>query len=92
MTIFLDSRYVDGPQFKAWDPRKGTYQLTVFREWPTYSTGYTWYTWTEADRLDTVALRFLGDSNRWWDIMDINPQVINPYELAPGTPIRIPNA
>ena len=29
MAIYLDSRYADGPVFKAWDSRKNEYHLTV---------------------------------------------------------------
>lgn len=90
--IFLDSRYVDGMLFKAFDSRKKNYQLTVFRQWPTYVSEFFWYEWTDADRLDVLATKFLGDSSRWWEIMDINPQINNPLTIAAGVEIRIPNA
>lgn len=90
--IFLDSRYADGRIFKAWHASKQEYHLTVFREWPTYVQSYFIYEWVETDRLDNLATRYLGDPALWWEILDINPEIINPITIAPGTQIRIPNA
>jgi hypothetical protein len=90
--IFLDSRYVDGPLFKANHPRKPEVNVGVFRAWPDYETKYFTYEWVETDRIDVIAHRFLGDSSLWWTILDINPEITNPLEIAPGTQIRIPNA
>lgn len=92
MAIFLDSRYLDGPLFKVWDQQRLAYHLTVFREWPTVLADYFWYTWTSSDRLDILANTYLGSSNRWYEIMDINPEIANPWDITPGTSIRIPNA
>lgn len=89
--IYLDSRYVDGPLFKAQDSRTGEYELTVFRSFPSYKIKFFYYTWVETDRLDRVALRFLGASSTWWQIMDINPEIIDPLNIVPGTVLKIPN-
>lgn len=89
--IYLDSRYVDGPLFKAQDSRTGEYELTVFRAFPSYKVKFFYYTWVETDRLDRVALRFLGASSVWWQIMDINPEIIDPLNIVPGTVLKIPN-
>jgi hypothetical protein len=88
--IFLDSRYADGTILKAYDARNGSYQLTVFRNFPRYYTSYLVYEWVETDRIDDIALQFLGKSELWWEIMDINPEVLDPFNIAPGTLIRIP--
>ena len=90
--IYLDSRYADGVLFKALDARKDEYHLTVFRSFPTYAQQFFYYEWIVTDRLDNLASRFLGDSERWWEIMDINPEIINPLNISPGTHIRIPSA
>ena len=89
--IYLDSRYVDGTVFKAYDARTATYQLTVFRNFPTYSTSFFIYEWVETDRIDDIALQFLGKSELWWQIMDINPEILDPLNIPPGTQLRIPN-
>lgn len=89
--IFLDSRYVDGKLFKARDARNQKYQVSVFRVFPTDLASYFIYEWVETDRIDNVAHRFLGSPNLWWRIMDFNPDIIDPFNISPGTPIRIPN-
>jgi prophage DNA circulation protein len=90
--IFLDSRYVDGTLFKAWHANKQEYHLTVFREYPDLIQSYFIYEWIETDRLDLLAIKFLGNSGLWWQILDMNPEIINPQTIKPGTQIRIPNA
>ena len=92
--IFLDSRYSDASLYKSWDNRlsKQEYHITVKREWPTYVVPYFNYEWIETDRLDLLANKFLGNSELWWQILDINPEIIDPLNILPGTNIRIPNA
>lgn len=88
--IYLDSRYADGALRDVYDETNGSYQLTVFRRFP-YSTGvYYNYEWVSGDRIDVIALRFLGDQKKWWSIMDFNPEVLNPMDIKPGTILRIP--
>jgi nucleoid-associated protein YgaU len=91
MTIYLDSRYADGPLFKARDARTGNHIATVFREWPSYIGSFYTYEVTEIDRIENLAVKFLGNSELWWQIMDVNPEILNPFEIPPGTEIRIPN-
>lgn len=88
--IFLDSRYIDGTLYKAYDARNGSYQLTVSRVFPTYYSKFFNYEIVETDRLDNLALQFLGSSNLWWQILDLNPEILDPFVIAPGTQIRIP--
>ena len=90
--IFLDSRYADATLFKAWDSRKFQYNLTAFRTWPTYTAQYFHYTWVDGDRLDLLANKFLNNSNFWYKILDINPEIIDPTVISAGTQIRIPHA
>jgi hypothetical protein len=92
--IYLDSRYADGSLYKAWDARenKQEYHIAVGRQWPTYSSAYFIYEWIVTDRLDVLANKFLGNSEYWWRILDINPEIIDPLTITPGTQIRIPNA
>jgi hypothetical protein len=90
--IFLDSRYADATIFKAWDSRKSQYNLTCFRRFPDYTKRYFIYEWVENDRLDNLANRFLANSTLWFKILDINPEIIDPTNISPGTQIRIPNA
>jgi hypothetical protein len=90
--IYLDSRYADGTIAKTWNARKQQYDLVVFREWSRYVQSFFYYNWVETDRLDNLANRFLGNPALWWEIMDLNPEILNPSSITPGTQIRIPNA
>jgi nucleoid-associated protein YgaU len=90
--IFTDSRYATGALIQAVDARVDKPQLAVLRQFPSATTDFTYYTWTQRDRVDLIANRFLGDPSLWWVIMDFNPEQINPMTIPVGTLIRIPNA
>lgn len=89
--IYTDSRYASGVFFKAYDPQRATYSLTVLRQFPVDQSNFYYYVWKERDRIENVAARLLRDSNLWWRIMDYNPEVIDPINIQAGTPIRIPS-
>jgi hypothetical protein len=88
--IYLDSRYADGVLFIAQEPKSSDYMLSVFRTFPTYNTSYYYYEVTENDRIEGIATKTLGRPHLWWQIMDINPEVLNPFSLTPGLQLRIP--
>ena len=88
--IYLDSRYADGTLFMAMEPKSGQNMVSLFRKFPTYNVPYYWYEVTENDRIEGIATITLGNPHLWWQIMDINPEVLNPFELYPGQQIRIP--
>jgi hypothetical protein len=90
--IYTDSRYATGIIDYANDSRLNTNNISVYRVYPTALYRFSTYTWTSEDRIDIVANDFLGSANLWWKIMDINPEIINPFSIAPGTVIRIPSA
>lgn len=90
--IYLDSRYAEGTLAKTWNAQKLQYDLIVFREWSEYFQTFFLYNWVENDRLDILANRFLGNPALWWEIMDLNPEILDPLSIPPGTQIRIPNA
>lgn len=88
--IFTDSRYANGRVFRAHDSRSNTYQTTVRRVFPSESADYYTYTWVEGDRVDSVAAKLYGSASEWWRIMDLNPEITDPLNIAPGTVIRVP--
>ena len=90
--IYLDSRYADGPLFYGYHTYKDEFALTVFRAWPSIRAEYFIYEVNEIDRIEHIAAKTLGTSSLWWKIMDINPEIINPFEIPIGTQLRIPNA
>ena len=49
------------------------------------------------DTIENLAYRLYGDSMRWWEIADLNPQLAHPHRsditftnLKPGDTIRVP--
>lgn len=88
--IFTDSRYADGTLIKAQDSRTGNYRLGVYRKFPTKTVQYFQYVWAEGDRIDMVANNIMGNPSFWWQIMDANPEIINPMDIPVGTVIRVP--
>jgi hypothetical protein len=90
--IYTDSRYADGIVVRSLDGRKNKFELTLFRQFPSDSSQFFYYTWTQRDRIDLVASEFLGDPTLWWVIMDYNPELSNPSTIPVGTLIRIPGA
>lgn len=88
--ITSDSRYANSTVFLAYNAKNQQYDVTAMRVFPQLSTEFFWYTWRSSDRIDQLAQDLLGDGNSWWKIMDINPDVLNPFNIAPGTQIRVP--
>ena len=89
--IYSDSRYIDGSLSKPFRALTNTYEQTVYRAWPGYSMSYFPYTVTEIDRIEDIAAIHLGSPDLWWKIMDLNPDILNPFEIPPGTQLRIPS-
>lgn len=90
--IFADSRYASGVVVKSYDARKPAYSVTLFRQFPTSTAEFYYYTWTQRDRIDLLAYELFGDPNLWWTIMDYNPEISNPFDIPIGTVLRIPGA
>ena len=47
------------------------------------------YVVQKGDTLESVALKFLGNSGRWKDLLSANPKITNPHFITPGETIRI---
>lgn len=89
--IYADSRYADGNVYMAQNARTRAYHASVSRVFPTSSAEFFTYTWVERDRPDLIASKFLNDPNKWWVILDFNPEIIDGMSIPAGTEIRIPN-
>ena len=89
--IYSDSRYIDGTLQVVYREYSGNHEQAVYRTWPSYTIDYLWYTVTDIDRIEGIAARFLGNPELWWKIMDVNPEILNPFEIPAGTALRIPN-
>lgn len=47
------------------------------------------YVVQNGDTLESIALKFLGNSGRWKDLLSANPKITNPHFITPGETIRI---
>lgn len=83
------SRYVQGTLTRT-PNSEGVYNLTVWRTVPAAVGSFTLYIWRDGDRPDTVANRLLGNPSLWWAIFDKNPEIIDPFNVPPGSLVRIP--
>lgn len=90
--IFTNSRYATGLINKVLDSRNNKYQISVSRVFPTKTKEIMYYYWAEKDRMDAIAAKFLGNPDRWWEIMDLNPEIVDPLNIPLGTKIRVPYA
>lgn len=88
--IFRDSRYASGTITQEYNRVTGEYPIVVYRKFPNESNKFFLWEWHEEDRIDQLALRFLGKSALWWKIMDYNPELPNPHNIPIGSPVRIP--
>lgn len=89
--IYKDSRYSSGNISREYSNQHASYQVMVRRVFPTAKARFYLYTWKEQDRIDLVAKDRLGHANLWWKILDYNPEILNAWDIAPGTILRIPN-
>jgi LysM repeat protein len=91
MSIERVSRYYDGPLAQTEDKYGKGYVISVFRKFATDSVvNYVQYTWNEGDTIAKIAEQFSVGSKYWWEIMDINPEITDPFAIQPGTVIRVP--
>ena len=90
--IERESRYYIGPLSQTPNKYTGSYEISVYRAFPaTKQVTYTNYTWVDGDSLALLAQRYLKNAKYWWEIMDINPSISDPFNIAPGTVIKVPN-
>ena len=88
--ILEGSRYQTAQLVRVVDAA-GKYHPTIFRSVATQTTqAYTTYVWQDFDRLDILAAKYLGDPELYWMILDLNPEIMDPLSITPGTVLRIP--
>lgn len=92
MPIAADSRYVTATITTAVGPDGETRQEMRVAFPRSRMISYTYYRVVDGERVDTIAKDFYGKGELWWMIADANPEVIDWFDLEPGTIIRVPNA
>jgi nucleoid-associated protein YgaU len=85
------SRYYDGPLTQTPDKYTGEYVISVFRRFPTSrSVNYITYTWKNGDSLSRLSEVFGVGAKYWWEILEINPEITDPFDITEGTVLRVP--
>ena len=56
-----------------------------------YSPRFYNYVAKEGDSFELLAALLFKDSNRWWELADINSHIAFPDTIPAGTTIRIPS-
>lgn len=85
------SRYFDGKLFQPKHKYTGVRHVIVDRVYPAFQkTSYFDHSWVYGDSLGALAEKYLSTSKFWWKIMEINPEISDPFSITPGTVIRIP--
>jgi hypothetical protein len=90
MSIERISRYYHGPIFEVKDSITEKTKVFVYRKFPTGTVNYIKYTWEVSDQMSSVAHKFNLGTKFWWEIADINPEILDVFNISPGTEIRIP--
>jgi hypothetical protein len=88
------SRYANGVFGQVTDSHSLTPTTYVYRKFDSKEKNiqYFLYQFGDQDRIDTISSTFLKDHKKWHQIMDINPEVLDPFHIPAGTTLRIPYA
>lgn len=82
--IYIGSRYETADIQFILDSRTMTTRPAVMRTVPPPRTPSMVYRWVDGDRPDTLGKRFADKPINWWQVMDLNPETIDPLALRPG--------
>lgn len=87
--IVLGSRYQGETLLTTTTPDNRTTQF-VMRNTVFAGAATRYHVWRDSDRIDSIAQKFLGSSSLWWEIADLNPEILDPFGIPVGTVLRIP--
>jgi nucleoid-associated protein YgaU len=89
----VQSRYAESVPMAALDTRAGTgVTYAVFRN-PARSTqpgAFRRHIWLTGDRWDFLAAKYLGNPKLWYQLLDYNPNIQDPFFIEPGTVVVVP--
>lgn len=87
--IASNSRYVDDTVTTV--DVDGTSRQVIILNPPAVSTfSYVSHVYSAAETIDGLAYSYFGDATQWWQIADVNPEIVDWNNIPPGTSIRIP--
>jgi hypothetical protein len=85
------SRYYDGSLTQTPDKYTDGFVISVFRRFSdSKEVNYITYTWKSGNSLSNLAEVFGVGAKYWWEIMDINPEILDPFDIEDGTILRVP--
>ena len=85
------SRYYNGSLTQTPDKYTGEYIISVFRRFPdSQQVNYITYTWKEGDNLSILSEVFGVGYKYLWEILEINPEIQDPFDIPEGTILRVP--
>lgn len=85
------SRYYDGPLAQTKDKYTSQYVISVFRAFPaSKAVNYITHIWKEGDSLTRLSKDYGLGTRYWWEIMEINPEIMDPFSIPIGTSLRVP--
>lgn len=91
MAIYLTSRYASSVvDFVSFKSTTDAYPVVFYEFTSIGKISYSEHTWKIGDRLDQVSMHYYMDPERWWVIMEYNPEITDPQNIKPGTVLRIP--
>lgn len=71
---------------------KGDFVPVAFYQFPNIGLiSYLYHTYQEGERLDQLAVKYFKNPGLWWIITQVNPEVTDILNIAPGTKLRIPS-
>jgi nucleoid-associated protein YgaU len=85
------SRYYDGSLTQTPDKYTDEFVISVFRRFSdSKEVNYITYTWKDGDNLSRLSEVFGVGAKYWWEIMEINPEIQDPFDIPAGTILRVP--
>lgn len=90
--IVVGSRYQDGElqPILRMGRDAGTTELSVFRPQPEARGSSSFMFLRAGERWDMISMKSQGDSSRWWSVLDVNDEIIDPFSVTPGTRVKMP--
>ena len=89
MAIAPNSRYASA-DIVTFDVNGNSRQVIMPIE-PSVSTfTYINHVYAGDETIDGLAYAYFGDPTQWWQIANVNPEIMDWNSLIPGTTIRIP--
>lgn len=85
------SRYYDGPLAQPKKKYTDEPTIAVFRKFPESKyVAYVEYVWKEGDTFAALSYAMNSGTKYWWNILDINPTITDPFSIEPGTKVYLP--